>query len=303
MPITYALINAQVHNDVTYRSFASSTIGVIEAVGWVNTYASGTIPTASVNWRPTTAMADYAVFRMNDSHQATAPVFLKVVFGRTTAAGGNIYLRAQIGNAHDNSGSIAPSSSLRDVWSAPIRNTGSFEQMLVSGDTNRLMFCISPDSNTALGTCFLLVQRGNNRTGSVDPSYAHAVFFTSNNSTQTFLSSLGNVNNPILTTTVYELNAANQIPVFLPDDSITDTTAATYFGLNIAPAGMINPVLPACYPLRDLVVIKRKYADDTNDVVTLPIYNINTTYINIGTNYPLNGNMAAGESSVLVRWE
>lgn len=68
-------------DDATFRAWASAIHTAITTAGLVQTADTGQINFATVNRPAADGIAGYAVYRFNDSEQATNPIFLKVYYG------------------------------------------------------------------------------------------------------------------------------------------------------------------------------------------------------------------------------
>lgn len=97
-------------SDAGFRAWVAEFIAQLLAVGIVQTADTGQINTASVNRAAANNDAGYAVFRLDDSLQATAPIFFKVYFG----SGFNNTvprIRVQTGTASNGSGTVSGTGS------------------------------------------------------------------------------------------------------------------------------------------------------------------------------------------------
>lgn len=97
-------------SDAGFRAWVADFIAQLLAVGIVQTADTGQINTASVNRAAANNDAGYAVFRFDDSLQATAPIFFKVYFG----SGFNNTvprIRVQVGTASNGTGTVSGAGS------------------------------------------------------------------------------------------------------------------------------------------------------------------------------------------------
>ena len=97
-------------SDAGFRAWVAEFIAQLLAVGLVQTADTGQINTATVARAANNTDAGYAVFRFDDSLQATAPVFFKVYFG----SGFNQSvprIRVQVGTASNGSGTVSGAGS------------------------------------------------------------------------------------------------------------------------------------------------------------------------------------------------
>ena len=93
-------------SDAGFRAWVAEFIAQLLAVGVVQTSDTGQINTATATRPGTNTDGGYAVFRMNDTMQATAPVFFKVFFG-TGSAATRPRIRVQTGTASNGTGTVS----------------------------------------------------------------------------------------------------------------------------------------------------------------------------------------------------
>lgn len=72
--------------DVGFRTWVAEFIAQLTAVGLTQTADTGQIDTATVTRPGVNANAGYAIFRFNDTLQATAPIFIRFDFGTDNGA-------------------------------------------------------------------------------------------------------------------------------------------------------------------------------------------------------------------------
>lgn len=99
--------NTRIRNDstATFREWGSEFSAKLAAAGLVQTADTGQINWATVTLPATSTDGGYEVWRMNDTQQATAPVFLKVYYG-TDASSNAPRIRVALGIASNGSGTV-----------------------------------------------------------------------------------------------------------------------------------------------------------------------------------------------------
>ncbi|MGH8173130.1 MAG: hypothetical protein ACREPX_08275 [Rhodanobacteraceae bacterium] len=123
-------------SDATFRTWVAEFIAQCLAVGLTQTSDTGQINTSTVNRPGTNTDGGYAVFRFNDTLQATAPIFLKFYFG-TAGTATTPRIRIQHGTASDGAGTVSGLGSV---------NTENFTNATAPGSTVTLYpshFCYS----------------------------------------------------------------------------------------------------------------------------------------------------------------
>jgi len=93
-------------SDAAFRTWVAEFIARLLAVGLTQTADTGQINTATVTRAAINTDAGYAIFRFNDTLQATAPIFIKVLFG-SGASTSTPRVRVQIGTASNGSGTVS----------------------------------------------------------------------------------------------------------------------------------------------------------------------------------------------------
>lgn len=91
-----------------FRETISFFKATIEAAGWVQTTDTGQLDPATILYQGSGVITGYLIYRMNDSLQATVPVFAKFEFG--TTAGNSPYVPVifiTIGTGSNGAGSIS----------------------------------------------------------------------------------------------------------------------------------------------------------------------------------------------------
>lgn len=93
-------------SDATFRVWAAEVIAMLTAAGVTQTADTGQINTATVTRPGTNTNAGYAIFRFNDSMQATAPIFFRIDFGTGSVATAP-RMQLTVGTATNGSGTIS----------------------------------------------------------------------------------------------------------------------------------------------------------------------------------------------------
>jgi hypothetical protein len=97
-------------SDAAFRTWGSEFNTKLAAVGLVQTADTGQINWTTVTRAAINSDAGYEVWRMNDTQQATAPIFLKIFYG--SASNQNIpRIRIQLGTASNGSGTVSGTGS------------------------------------------------------------------------------------------------------------------------------------------------------------------------------------------------
>jgi len=107
-------------SDAGFRAWVAEIISMLTTAGIVQTSDTGQIDTATVLRPGASANAGYAIFRMADTMQATAPVFFRIDFG-TNAATTRPRMLLTVGTGTNGSGTITGLG----MASAEITNTGA----------------------------------------------------------------------------------------------------------------------------------------------------------------------------------
>jgi len=289
-----------VHNNDTFRAFFSGTMQAIEACGWVNTNAVGSINTGSATWDTTGA---YVVYQSNDSFTTETPIFLRI---RMNVNFFRLRIESSIGWFHNGSGSLRGSTEARQMYLAPVNTiaiSGTLDNLYASGDGSYLNLAFSPFDKRDDDRGFLLsVSRTNDITGSYTDTGAYFMSMQNVVTTANWFSVIRFQQNG-LRPVVYELDDSNYTPFFFPDSAIGDTQPASYFWVGRSMASLVNPTLRDILPPKHLVYIKRKGVDAFIDLQNIRVYNTNYTYLNLGRFFSFNPVMRSDEGSLLMQWE
>jgi hypothetical protein len=97
--------------DAAFRTWVAEFIAQCLAVGLTQTSDTGQINTSTVTRAAINSDAGYAIFRLNDTQQSGAPVFIKFYFGSASVQT-TPRLRHQVGTASNGSGTISGTGSV-----------------------------------------------------------------------------------------------------------------------------------------------------------------------------------------------
>lgn len=198
--------------------------------------------TGEINWATVNAPATtntfqgFEVYRLNDSLQATAPLFFKFEYGSSSSSAQLSAIRLTIGKAVDGSGNITGIlQSAINVLSANGSSTASSNCYISNGDGSGFVFSLQPDvPNTTGGFC--CVERSRNTQGQPTSNALMLSF-------QTYGTSTGHTNRFIAYNLETTLAADNTglfaCPLALSTDiGVTNGAVAQFFPVAcIAPNG------------------------------------------------------------------
>lgn len=145
-------------SDAEFRTWVAELIAMLTSAGLVQTSDTGQINTATATRPGTNTEGGYAIFRFNDTQQATAPIFMRFGFGTGSAATAP-RVQLIVGTASNGSGTIsgvgisitsigasaAPASAVTAYTTRVCVVDGFFGLMWKLGATN--------GTNAALGFC------------------------------------------------------------------------------------------------------------------------------------------------------
>lgn len=160
---TTAPANFTNSSDANFRTWGSYISARMAAVGLVKTSDTGQIDFTTV-LAPVaiSTFMGYEIWRLADSLQASAPVYLKIEYGSSTGSANNPAMRFQFGSGSNGSGTLTGNLSTTYLCSA----TAVVGACVVvgSGDTNR--FCINYGFTAAGGYgLFFGFERSKNAAG------------------------------------------------------------------------------------------------------------------------------------------
>jgi hypothetical protein len=160
-PGTFLFSNASAAEFRAWASFIHNLL--VTNGGWVDTAATGSIDltTVAAPAAINTSMG-YKVYRMADTLQATAPVFLKLEYG----SGGTATFPAiwiTVGTTHDGLGNIGNILLARVQHNASAAGTGGVH--LGSADTNRACFCFATTGGSTNVQIWFSIERSKDAAG------------------------------------------------------------------------------------------------------------------------------------------
>lgn len=169
---TYSWMSApDTTTDTAFRKFAQGIHDAFIAAGWVQTTDTGQLAIATATC-PTTANtpAGYEIFKLNDAAQATAPVFVKVEYGRAGGASPNNSpaIWFTVGQATNGAGTLSSILFARQVNLSSSLNgsvgTTTEYASYASGDGSSICLSLWP-SFTTYPTVFFVVERSRDSAG------------------------------------------------------------------------------------------------------------------------------------------
>lgn len=156
-------------SDALFRAWSQFiNDALVTTSGWVDTAATGEVNLSTMTAPATNnTFAGYKVYRMADSLQATAPIFLKVEYGR--GPGVNYPgLRLSIGTTHDGAGTLTGTQVLTAQQVSCNATSASSLACYASGSTNRFAVVLFADNTGAQYTIAFGVERTKDSTGADD---------------------------------------------------------------------------------------------------------------------------------------
>jgi hypothetical protein len=171
--------------DANFRAWGSWISTELAAMGWVQTADTGQINWTTVT-HPTVAntVQGYEVWRMADTLQATAPVFLKIEYGS-----GNLAavpgLWATVGTASNGAGTLTGATTTRTQFGNGINSTAASLPCYISGDTSRVHLAMFANGTAVLGNTIhgqmMSIERSHDTTGADTNTAATIVLCACNN--------------------------------------------------------------------------------------------------------------------------
>jgi hypothetical protein len=160
MSTSTATLTPSNSSDAAFRAWGSAIGTALTAAGWVQTSDTG-----QINWTTvlapvaTQTVQGYELWRMNDTLQATTPIFLKLEFGSgTVATNPSIWFQLASGSLGDGRLGGQPTTRFQLTATASTASTSYF-----SGDTNRWSMALHT-SSSALTHC-LVIERTHDASG------------------------------------------------------------------------------------------------------------------------------------------
>lgn len=154
---TAALVN-NIVGDAEFRTVGSTIAAKLGLLGWVQTADTGQINWTTVTWPlANTTKAGYEIWRMADTLQATAPIYMKISYGRGSSAT-NFSLWVQFGTGSSGAGALTGTLSTEYQASIGSSDTaGVTSTCYFSGDTNRLCMVLWGNNPTASGARVIVI--------------------------------------------------------------------------------------------------------------------------------------------------
>lgn len=147
-------------SDAAFQTFNSAIDTAILAMGWLHSSDTGQMNPATTNRAGVNTNAGYIIYKMDDALQATAPCFMKILFGQAGTA--TMYrLIIQLSTATDGAGTLTGNTTAAQT----IASTGTSAALncYFSGSTSRLNMALFPSQNNA--TTGLYIERDKDATG------------------------------------------------------------------------------------------------------------------------------------------
>lgn len=112
-----------------YRVWVAEIIAQLLAVGLTQTADTGQVNTATVTKPAGSTLNAYAIFRFNDTAQATSPVFIKLRFGTGNGTANSPGLNIQVGTGSNGAGTLTGSVTDEVAvsnWSDPASTVATY---------------------------------------------------------------------------------------------------------------------------------------------------------------------------------
>lgn len=109
MAVAENVVAAPISNDATWRAWLQSIHDALAGCGLVQTADTGQVAIATAllpTATPTATNGQYEIWRFNDTLQATAPIFLKIYYNVSAAAGVNPINYISVGKGTDGAGNL-----------------------------------------------------------------------------------------------------------------------------------------------------------------------------------------------------
>lgn len=167
--------NPQITN-AAFKLWAGGLSAALAAFGWVKTADTGQIDIATYAGTPASSSnVGYEVWRMDDSLQATAPVFMKIIYG--TDINSNPKVDVQVGAGTNNAGTLTGRTSPANQNISSSSPSATNMRSHASGASDRFAVAlflhnVGDTTTAATGGCGFNVERtkdanGNNTTEGV----------------------------------------------------------------------------------------------------------------------------------------
>jgi hypothetical protein len=161
MKVTQSIAPAT--TDALLRTWGAWVAAQLAAVGWVQVYANTNWATETRPGGANTALAHYEIWRMADTLQSTAPIFMKLEYGTGGTSTQSFGLWTTFATAWDGVSALTGITSPRTATSQ--KDHASTSTWLISGDTNRLLIAASIDVGQADQGMLMAVERTHDSLG------------------------------------------------------------------------------------------------------------------------------------------
>lgn len=161
--------------DALFRSWGKAFTDALDAAGFTRAADTG-----QVNWATVTAplasntVAGYAIYYLNDSLHATAPVYVRFEFGTGFFSGGVAYPRVNVivGKSTNGAGVLAgillPSTSISGTITASgVETLTTYAGYATAGAGYAALIPFVDDSSVALRPMFFMIERSRDTTGGI----------------------------------------------------------------------------------------------------------------------------------------
>lgn len=155
-------------SDATFRAWGSGLSAAFAAVGLVKTSDTGQIDWSTV-LAPTVGNTymGYEIWRLNDSLQATAPIFFKIEYGGSTTFASPSW-RWTIGKGSDGSGAITGTILAATVFTSATNTLTISNWYVSSGDGSMIAIAPAPTAfagTAAADTWYMVIERSRSAAG------------------------------------------------------------------------------------------------------------------------------------------
>lgn len=292
MATSTASLASNSSNNAQIRLSAGFIESMLTSAGWVQTADTGQTAAASLvgNTNPNTSVG-YQIWRMNDTLQATKPVYMKIEFGAGPVSSA-LGIWFTFGTSTNGAGTLTGQVGTRMLVSSQANSLTTLP-CYASGSTNRLSAAMFFSYGTSNTTFWFSVERSKdaNLADSGDGVIFQASWAGYNgNGIYQFLPFTG---------TIRAAQTSPCVPAFGIGNMGSLASGNQFGALPILPYDVLGPVNPG---LGALVY----YAPDTaqQNNITVVIKGVNHTYMTLGT--PYTWGAAAGNwtsSAYMIRYE
>jgi hypothetical protein len=154
-------------NDTLFRGWGKAISDRFTAFGWVKTADTGQIDWTTVLAPTTTNQArGYEIWRMADTLQATAPVFLKIWYGSSAWIHTGPAIWIMLGTGSDGTGNLTGQvgTQIHQAFYAEASSTVGY-RCIFSGDTSRFNMCLGINRDDNHYYLWLSIERSKDVSG------------------------------------------------------------------------------------------------------------------------------------------